>query len=67
MGAKKLAIAGPGTGKTTFLVKEAADALSADDCHGIIISTYTRKAAKELNEKIRQEISDNKAVQSKNI
>lgn len=45
-----LILAGPGTGKTTFLIKKAIELFRAveDKTQGIIISTFTRKATDEL-------------------
>lgn len=49
-----LILAGPGTGKTTYLIQKTADLLKSikDKNEGILICTFTRKATEELTSRI---------------
>lgn len=59
-----LILAGPGTGKTTTLIKKLANLINdlneTNEEIGIIISTFTRKATEEIKLRLYSEISVNK-------
>lgn len=57
----KLIVAGPGTGKTTRLVEEIATLIASDSENrsGIIVCTFTRKAAEELRTRLLQKVTLN--------
>ena len=52
-----LVIAGPGTGKTTFLVKECLEIIKSEHFKGIILCTFTNKSANELKKRLENQIS----------
>lgn len=54
-----LVIAGPGTGKTTFLVKECLEIIKSENFKGIILCTFTNKSANELKKRLESQISIN--------
>lgn len=59
----KLIIAGPGTGKTTTLIKEISEVLLRTDLsHGLIICTFTRKAAEEITARLFRGIQIDKVA-----
>ncbi len=53
-----LILAGPGTGKTTFLISKAVQLFrnAKDKNHGIIVCTFTRKATEELTTRLYTEL-----------
>ena len=59
-----LVIAGPGTGKTTFLVKECIEIVKSENFKGIILCTFTNKSANELKERLESQVSINDQFQS---
>jgi DNA helicase II / ATP-dependent DNA helicase PcrA len=54
-----IVLAGPGTGKTTYLVKRSVDLIKSldENAKGICISTFTRKAAEELQHRLSEQLS----------
>lgn len=55
-----LVIAGPGTGKTTTLLREVSDVILRTGLdHGLIICTFTRKAAEEIRTRLFKETEIN--------
>ncbi|MFP3913958.1 MAG: ATP-dependent helicase [Actinomycetota bacterium] len=49
----QLVLAGPGTGKTQFLARRAAHLLSrTGDSHSLVVLTFSRRAAAELEQRI---------------
>lgn len=55
-----LIIAGPGTGKTTTLIREISDLIMSTGLdHGLIICTFTRKAAEEIRTRLFRETEIN--------
>ncbi|MGL4687494.1 MAG: UvrD-helicase domain-containing protein, partial [Fusobacteriaceae bacterium] len=56
-----LILAGPGTGKTFTIVKRVANLIIHEkvDPKSILVTTFTKKAAKELKFKIALELKEN--------
>ena len=61
-----LIIAGPGTGKTTFLINKIEDFIKLEETssRGLIVCTFTKKATEELKIRLGRKVNSSKLSSS---